>query len=127
METRSVIGNPFSSPTEKSWLVIAGLVLVVTVGCGATQFEPKNRRLIEALQTAVTSKNAEWVEAVAKQAAEEHGRQVLSEAEFKSLQAVIDSAKAGDWKTAESRVFALSEGQKPTAADLARVRKAAAK
>lgn len=111
----------FSFRPALGWFVIAALV-VVTVGCGATQFAAQNRRLIEALQTAVTSKKSEWLEAVAKQAKEQHDRQALSDAEFKSLEAVIDSAKAGDWKTAESRVFALSEGQKPTAADMARVR-----
>jgi hypothetical protein len=95
---------------------------MVLTGCGATQFEPKNRHLLEALQTAVTSKNAQWLEAVAKQATEQHDKHALSDGEFKSLQAVIDSAKGGDWKTAESRVFALGEGQKPTAADVARVR-----
>jgi hypothetical protein len=102
-------------------LVIAG-TCVVTIGCGATQFAPKNRRLIEALQTAVTSKNIEWLNAVAKQAQEQHDQRALSDTEFQSLQLVIASGQAGDWKTAESRVFALSEGQKPTEADLSRLR-----
>jgi hypothetical protein len=46
----------------------------------------------------------------------------LSDAEFKALGGVITSAKAGDWKTAESRLFALSEGQRATTADVARLR-----
>ncbi|HEY2411117.1 MAG TPA: hypothetical protein VGI40_02685 [Pirellulaceae bacterium] len=103
-------------------LIIVILSLAVGGGCGTTQFESKNRHLIEALQTAVTSKNAEWLAAVAKQAQEQHDKHALSDAEFKSLLAVIDSAKGGDWKTAESRVFALSEGQRPTAKDVARLR-----
>lgn len=103
-------------------LALLGLELALLAGCGATQFESKNRHLIESLQTAVTSKNAEWLAAVAKQAQEQHEKHAMSEAEYKSLTSIIDSAKSGDWKTAESRVFALSEGQIPTAADLARVR-----
>jgi hypothetical protein len=105
-----------------SMFIIVILSLAAGGGCGATQFESKNRHLIESLQTAVTSKNAEWLAAVAKQAQEQHDKHALSDAQFKSLRAVIDSANGGDWKTAESRVFALSEGQRPTAEDVARVR-----
>jgi hypothetical protein len=103
-------------------LVLACLELAALAGCGATQFEPKNRHLLGALQTAVTSKNQEWLAAVAEQAREQHENHSLSDAEFKAVSAVIESATAGDWKTAEIRVFALSEGQKPTAADVERVR-----
>jgi hypothetical protein len=103
-------------------LVLAAVLQLALAGCGATQFAPKNRQLLAALQTAVTSKNAQWLDAVAKQATEQHDNLALSDAEFKSLQAVVDSAKTGDWKMAEVRVFALSEGQRPTADDLARVR-----
>jgi len=93
-----------------------------TSGCSPPQFAQSNRHLLGALQTAVTSKNNEWLEAVAKQAADAHDKHSLSDAEFKALGGVITSAKAGDWKTAESRLFALSEGQRATTADVARLR-----
>jgi hypothetical protein len=118
---RLVTGKSYS-PLVRRGFVVGALCLATMIGCGATQFAPQNRHLIEALQTAVTSKNTEWLDAVAKRASEEHDKHVLSDVEFKSLQAVISSAQTGDWKTAESRVFALSEGQRPTRADVARMR-----
>jgi hypothetical protein len=119
-----VTGNtPTRSPRLPNVFAVAVIWLAATLlGCGATQFEPKNRHLLEALQTAVTSKNSEWLSAAAKQVEQQQAKQGLSKAEYKALKDIVDSAQAGDWKTAESRLFALSEGQKPTAADQARVK-----
>jgi len=117
-----VNGKSVCRLTARQAALFAWPLLIAVCGCGATQFAPQNRRLLEALQTAVTSKNAEWLEAVTKQVDDAHDKTALSDGEFKALRAVIDSAKTGDWKTAESRVFALSEGQRPTAEDIARVR-----
>src|SRR5262249_51838409 len=120
MEKPSVTGK--SQRNIRVLIVLAALGPIAVVGCGATQLKPNNRHLLEALQTAVTSKNAEWLTAVEKHVQEAHDKATLSDAEFKTLGTVIDSAKTGDWKTAERRVFALSEGQRPTAEEQARVR-----
>jgi hypothetical protein len=121
-ETPSVNGKSPAAQFVVVASLFAALALATLVGCGTPQFEPENRHLLEALQTAVISKNTEWLKAVNKQVQDQHDKHSLSDTEFKAVSAVIDSAQAGDWKTAESRVFALSEGQRPTAADVARVR-----
>ena len=97
-------------------------LIFLLVGCGTTQLAASNRHLLEALQTAVSAKNEQWLDAVGKQVDDQHARQAMSNAEYKAFSAVIRSAKAGNWDAARDCVFALSEGQRPTAEDLARVR-----
>ena len=103
------------------WTSTALLVFVLA-GCGATQLASTNRHLLEALQTAVSAKNDQWLDGVARQVQEQHAKGAMSDAEQKAFDAIIQSAKAGHWDAAQGRVFALSEGQRPTAEDLARVR-----
>ena len=91
-------------------------------GYGTTQLASSNRRLLEALQTAVSAKNTEWLDGVAKQVEEQRAKGTMSDAEHNAFDAIIQTAKAGHWETAQSRTFALSEAQRPTAEDLARVR-----
>ena len=96
---------------------VAALLLLLA-GCGSqTQIAPANRKLLEGLQTAVSSKNTEWLEAVVKQLDDRRTKGEISSAEFQSIGAVIQLAKADDWDTALKRVFALSEAQRPTAED----------
>jgi hypothetical protein len=98
------------------------VVAFVLQGCGSTQFSASNRHILSALQTAVSAKNTEWLDGVAKQVDEQRTKGAMSDAEFKALDSIIQSAKAGQWDAAQKRVFALSEAQRPTAADLARLR-----
>jgi hypothetical protein len=103
------------------------LVALFVVGCGTTQLSSNNRHLLEAIQTAVSAKNDQWLEAAAKQVEEQRSKGQMSESEHKALASIIDLAKAGKWDAAQSHVFALSEGQRPTAEDVARVQKRASK
>jgi len=96
----------------------AGLAIA---GCGSTQVAPANRKLLEGLQTAVAAKNVEWLDAVVKQLDEKRAKAEVSKAEVADFDAIIQQARAGDWDAALKRVFALSEGQRPTAEDLARL------
>ena len=96
---------------------------VLVAGCSATQFSAGNRHLLEALQTAVSAKNDQWLDAVAKQIEDQRGKGTMSSAEYSAFAAIIQNAKAGKWDAAQSRVFALSEAQRPTADDLARIQK----
>ncbi len=61
--------------------------------------------------------------------AEQRTKGEMSDTEFKALDAILQTAKAGQWDAAQKRVFSLSEAQRPTADDLARLRehKASAK
>ena len=81
-----------------------------------------NRKVLEALQTAVSSKKSEWLEAVATQVAEKHEEGDISDNEFNAIDAIIKKAKSGDWKSAQKDSFALSEGQRPTSEDLSMVK-----
>jgi hypothetical protein len=98
------------------------LLCLATIGCGRTQVSAPNRKLLEALQTAVSSKQSDWLEATSKQLTEKRASGDVSESEFKSMNSIIIRARSGDWKGAQKEVFDLSEGQRPTADDVANVR-----
>jgi hypothetical protein len=93
-----------------------------TVGCGSTQFSAPNRHILAALQTAISAKNSEWLDGVARQVTEQRSKGEMTDAEFKALDAILQAAKAGQWDAAQKRIFALTEAQRPTAADLARLK-----
>ena len=76
-----------------------------------------NRKVLEALQTAVSSKKPEWLEAVSTQVAQKHEDGDVSDAEFNAIRTIVKKAESGDWKGAQLASFALSEGQRPTAED----------
>ena len=107
--------------TGKSTRALALLVLVLS-GCGSPQFSASNRHIIAALQTAISAKNTEWLDGVAKRVEEQRTKSAMSDAEFKAIDSIIQTAKAGQWEAAQKRVFALCETQRPTADDLARLR-----
>ncbi len=98
------------------------IISFLFTGCGLTQFSPSNRHILAALQTAISAKNEQWLDGVAKQIAEQRSKGEMSDAEFKALNAILQAAKAGQWEAAQKRVFALSEAQRPTSADLARLK-----
>jgi hypothetical protein len=79
---------------------------------------------LAALQTAISAKNSDWLEAVTKELDEKQTKGEITSAEFQSLDAIIQQAKAGNWDTALKRVFALSEAQRPTREEAARLREA---
>ena len=98
------------------------VLFVVFAGCGSTQVAPANRQTLAALQTAVSAKNTEWLGAVAQQLDGKRTKGEISGDEFRAFNTIIQQAKAGQWDAALKRVFALSEAQRPTAEDLARLR-----
>jgi len=108
--------------TLRALLWIASSLALALSGCGATQVSPTNRHLLEALQTAVSAKNTAWLDAVEKEVKETRKKGEISDAEFSALESIIRQAKNGNWDTAQSAVFALSDGQRPTAEDLERLR-----
>lgn len=105
------------------------LLVLVLAGCGSTQFSASNRHILAALQTAISAKNTEWLDGVVKQVADQRTKGAMSDAEFKAIDPIIQTAKAGQWDAAQKRVFALTDAQRPTADDVARLRehKASAK
>src|SRR5438876_6669798 len=105
-------------PTMLRRTILTGLVLLAAGCCGAQQIAPANRRLMEDLQTAVSSKKTDWLDATVKLIEEKRSKGEMSDGEHAAFQPIIDKARKGDWAGARRDAFALSEGQKPTAEDL---------
>ena len=101
-----------------SWCML--FIACALYGCGhAPQLSGPNRKILEALQSAVSSKKMEWVEVVVKQIDEKREKKEMSDAEFRAIDVVIKTAKSGEWKAAQKASFMLSEGQRATSQDLA--------
>ena len=97
-------------------------------GCGRVpQFAPANRRVIHGLQTAVSSKKVEWLNETVRLIEEKYSAGEMSDEEHDALQRIVDKARSGDWDGAQKDAFALSEGQKPTAEDLEKIKPGAAR
>lgn len=100
---------------------LAGLWLLS--GCQRTpQLGSDSRELLQRLQTAVSAKNPEWLNACEDQILATHNRSGIPDQEFKALVAVVDRARSGDWKQAQMDSFKLSEGQKSTFEDRERLK-----
>lgn len=107
--------------------IIAGTIVFITVfvlkGWGtAPQISSSNRKILEALQTAVSSKKLEWLEIVTKQVTEKYDEGDVSDEEFNAIDAIVQKAESGDWKAAQLASFSLSEVQRPTAEDIEMLR-----
>jgi hypothetical protein len=88
--------------TTRLWAVLLVLVLTAS-GCrGPTQEDRDNRRLLDAILTAITLKNARLLEDNAKRAQARHEAGQLTDEEYEGMAAVINKARGGDWSGAES-------------------------
>jgi hypothetical protein len=106
---------------------LIGLALLAG-GCGdVQQIEPENRRIMQGLMTAVSSKKVEWLDASVKLIDEQRSKGEMSDAEYAALSPIVEKAKRGDWTGAQKDAFALSEGQQPTEEDLKKIKPGAAK
>jgi hypothetical protein len=90
----------------------AGAILIalaaISAGCsGPTEVDRDNRRLVDAVLTAITMKNANWLEDDAKLADQRNLAGQLCDDDYEELSAVIEIARAGDWKTAEREGYAF--------------------
>ena len=99
----------------------------LAAGCGVQQIAPANRRVMQGLQTAVSSRKVEWLDATVKRIDEQRAQGRLSDAEYAAFEPIISKARAGKWDAAQHDVFALVEGQKPTAEDLQKIQPGGAK
>ena len=90
------------------------LLALLSTGCGgAPQFPAKDRRLLEALRTAVSAQKVDWLDASTKQIDAAHQKGEISDEGFQVLQSVITRARAGDWKAAQIQIIQLEKGQRP--------------
>ena len=75
------------------------MLLHLAIGCSrAPQVAPGNRKLLEALRTAISAKNPEWLESSSKLLAEKRAKEEISDVEFKTFSDIIEKAKSSDWK-----------------------------
>ena len=104
-------------------MIVCGMVVTFAflgLGCGQTlQISPQHRKLLAALQTAVSAKNTQWLDSVASDLKTRRDEDQITDREFSAIQSIIDLAKSGDWSRAQQNSFKLSEGQRPSADDLA--------
>jgi hypothetical protein len=76
-------------------------------GCSGepSQREVQNARAFEALLTAVSLKHAKEVENDARIIQARHDSGVLSDANYRELDEIIEKARAKDWAGAEKRAY----------------------
>ncbi|MBI3862142.1 MAG: hypothetical protein HY290_09635 [Planctomycetia bacterium] len=99
------------------------ILLMLAAGCGrVTQIDAPNRRIMQGLQTAVSSKKLEWLEASVKLMEEQRTKGEMSDKEYAAFKSIVDKARLGKWDAAQKEAFALTEGQKPTDEDLEQIK-----
>ncbi len=79
-------------------------------GCGPTEHseeELQNRKVFDAILTAVTMKNRKELDADAKLLESRRADGHVSEKNFQALQGMIAKARSGDWAGAERELYEL--------------------
>ena len=77
-------------------------VSLAVAGCHRPTIDDRdNRRLLDAILTTITIKNARLLDDNEKWARERHANRLLTDDEFQSMTAIIAKARAGDWAGAE--------------------------
>lgn len=97
-------------------------VALVLPGCGPPQVGTANRRIVLALATATSARDAGWLESCAAQIDERRAAGALQEAEGEAFDAILADARSGRWEEAREASYALRDAQKPTAEALEAVR-----
>jgi hypothetical protein len=102
--------------------LLAGLVLS---GCAKPpQVSPGNRKLVDGLRTATSSKQIAWVDECAKLLEECQRKGTVKDEEYEEFNAIIALARDEKWQEAEAEAIRLGKAQRPTPEDLARLRRA---
>jgi hypothetical protein len=99
------------------------LLILLVPACGPPQVSPANRRIVLALATATSARNAEWLEACAGQIEASRAAGTLGAAESEAFAAILDDARHGRWDAARDAAYALRDAQTPTAEAVEAVRR----
>lgn len=105
------------------FLVVLVASAVCVAGCGPPQAAPQNQQLISSLRTALSAQNPEWLEQNVKLLEERRAADQVSDEELEAFQAIIEKARAGQWKEAEEDAIAFQKAQRPTREQIERVTK----
>lgn len=92
---------------------VAITLLVLSAGCGKPQAGPENLELISSLRTAVSAENEEWLEQNVQAIEKRHDSGKMSDRAYEALQAIVRTAREGQWESAEKKVIALQQAQRP--------------
>jgi hypothetical protein len=92
------------------WLVNLFLVCLLLPGCGPREWsdeELQNRKVLDAILTAVTMKNRKELAADSKLLEARRAQGHVSEGHYQALQGMIAKARSGDWSGAERELYQL--------------------
>jgi hypothetical protein len=116
--------------SRRKLLLVCGLALAAAGGAWAYWWwrrppavEYDNLKYIQLLSTALSARNAEWLEKVEQAIEQRFSGGELSAAERQALQQIIHRARSGEWSQAERECYRLAEAQlsrrrsKPPAAE----------
>lgn len=101
----------------RTQLLVLFVLSLAWTGCGPPQVAHDERRLVESLLSAVSTRNPAWLDENVAAIEQRRGAGTLSEAASRAFGEIIDLARAGQWDKAESRAFDLRDAQRPTAED----------
>lgn len=91
-------------------------------GCSAgPAVEPDHQRLLASLRTAISARNAAWLQQNVEVIAAEHAQQKMSDEVRAAFDEIVALAQDRQWEEAEERLAAWQSDQTPTAAQQARV------
>ena len=107
-----------------AWWIAGAMIGLSMMGCGRPQASSlDNQQLIGSLRTAISARNAQWLEENAKVLEERRTAGNVADAEYEEFQAIIAMAKEGRWEAAEREVIKFLESQRPTQEQTERVTK----
>ena len=105
-----------------AWACCLGLLTVLATGCGYPAVDPDNMKLISTLRTALSARNETWLQANQDLIEARRDAGAMGDEEFEAFQAIIQRARAGDWAGAEQDSVAFQRAQRPTEAQIRRLR-----
>jgi hypothetical protein len=88
-------------------VIIACLFLSSCGPAEHSEEEFQNRKVLDAILTAVTMKNRKELDSDAKLLESRHAEGHLSDKIFQTLVEIISKARSGDWATAEKQLYEL--------------------
>jgi hypothetical protein len=92
---------------RQSLVILVGLTFIVA-GCHRPTAEDRdNRRLIDAILTSITIKNARLLGDNLEWAQKRHDAGHLTDAQFEGMATIIEKARTGDWAGAEKDGYAF--------------------
>ncbi len=90
------------------------LAAIIFGGCSRPpQVAGEHRSLIASLNTAISAKRTEWLEASSTVIEQRHESGQMTDAEHAAFQAIVAKARSGDWEGAQSDVMQLGRAQPP--------------